>query len=326
MKPQLVSEALDGLIQTQTPVFLWGSPGVGKSALTAQAARRLGRELADIRVPLLDAVDLRGLPSVQNGKCTWLQPDFLPTEGAGVLFLDELNAAPQLVQAACYQLVLDRRLADYRLPEAWSIVAAGNRETDRAVANRMPSALANRFVHLTVEPDVNDWVQWALGEGLAIEVIAFVRFRPSLLNAFDPGRNEKAFPTPRSWHVASRLLQSKPSEPIRYDLFAGTVGEGAAAEFLGFLRVYETLPNPDSILMNPASADVPTDPAVLYALTGALARKASDQTADNLMAYADRLPAEFSVLLVKDSLRHNPAFVNTRGYVAWATNHQDVLL
>lgn len=155
MKPQLVSEALDGLIQTQTPVFLWGSPGVGKSALTAQAARRLGRELADIRVPLLDAVDLRGLPCLQNGKCTWLQPDFLPTEGAGVLFLDELNAAPQLVQAACYQLVLDRRLADYRLPEAWSIVAAGMARAIEDIVNPLVDwrAILRRFVSQSARSD-----------------------------------------------------------------------------------------------------------------------------------------------------------------------------
>lgn len=327
MKPTDVTLALDTLVQTGLPGFLWGSPGIGKSDLVRQTAERHGLQLIDVRAVLLDPVDLRGLPRINgDNKAHWCAPDFLPTAGAGILFLDELNAAPPLVQAACYQLVLDRKLGEYSLPADWRIVAAGNRETDRAVTSRMPSALANRFIHISVDTDLQDWVSWALSAGIQTEVIAFLRFRPGLLHAFDPARNDKAFPTPRSWAFVSSILAGNPAEAIRHELLSGTVGEGAATEFVAFLRICHSLPSPDAVLMNPGTAEVPTDPATLYALTGALARKASANTMDSLMTYAGRMPAEFSVLLVKDILRSDPQLANTRAYIDWAANHAEVLI
>ncbi|HKI82063.1 MAG TPA: MoxR family ATPase, partial [Pseudodesulfovibrio sp.] len=228
MNPARIKTSLRSLIPLGQPVFLWGAPGVGKSQVVAQVAEELGRELIDIRAVLLDPVDLRGLPSVDGQVARWNPPAFLPREGTGVLFLDELNAAPPLVQAACYQLVLDRRVGEYELPEGWAVVAAGNRETDRAVTHRMPSALANRFVHLDFSVDVNDWLAWAEQAGLGREVLDFIRFRPNLLHAFDPRQNEKAFPSPRSWEFAARVLAVKPDPEVELGLLKGTVGPGAA--------------------------------------------------------------------------------------------------
>ena len=154
----------------------WGAPGAGKSQVVAQVAAALDVRLIDIRAILVDLVDLRGLPTVEHGKAAWATPAFLPDEGAGILFLDELNAAPPLVQATCNQLVLDRALGEYRLPDGWTVFAAGNREGDRAVTPRMSSALANRFVHLSFEPDLDDWSRWAMGQAdLRPEVVAFLR-------------------------------------------------------------------------------------------------------------------------------------------------------
>jgi hypothetical protein len=326
MKPSDVSTAVNVLIDARQPVFLWGPPGVGKSAIVRKVASVRELELIDVRAVLLDPVDLRGLPHVNgDNRAHWCTPDFLPREGHGLLFLDELNAAPQLVQAACYQLILDRKLGEYALPEGWDIIAAGNRDTDRAVTSRMPSALANRFVHLQVEPDLGDWTAWALDAGMPVELIAFLRFRPSLLHAFDPAVNAKAFPTPRSWEFVGRIMASNPADSIRYDLFVGTVGEAAAAELLGFLRIFESLPNRDAVLMNPMAVDVPVDPAVLYALCGSLVKGVTTATIDNLFTFAGRLPAEFSVLLVKDVLRADGQYTNTRGYIDWSVQHQDVL-
>ena len=178
MKPSEIAYSLQLLTLIQKPAFLWGAPGVGKSQVVAQVAAALGLRLIDIRAVLLDPVDLRGLPTVEDGKAAWAIPAFLPENGAGILFLDELNAAPPLVQAACYQLVLDRALGEYHLPEGWSVFAAGNREGDRAVTSRMSSALANRFVHLSFEPDLDDWSRWAMGPGdLRSEVVAFRKRR-----------------------------------------------------------------------------------------------------------------------------------------------------
>ena len=324
MKPSDIAKALRALISAGTPAFLWGAPGVGKSNVVEQVARELGRRLIDIRAVLLDPVDLRGLPHVNgDGRAHWATPEFLPRDGEGVLFLDELNAAPPLVQAACYQLVLDRKLGEYTLPDGWAVAAAGNRETDRAVTSRMPSALANRFVHLDFEADLDDWCRWALQAGVCSEVIAFVRFRPNLLHAFDPDR--KAFPSPRSWAFASNILGVQPDAGVEYDLLAGTIGEGAAAELTGFLRVFRQLPSPDAVLMTPDMAAVPDDPATLYALCGALARKASPANFDRVNDYAKRLPAEFSVLLIKDAITRTPECQHSQGFVAWAAEHGDVL-
>jgi MoxR-like ATPase len=328
MKPSNVSRSLRTLLSINQPVFLWGAPGVGKSRVVRQAADALGRPVVDVRAVLLDPVDLRGLPHVNgDNQAHWCPPSFLPTDGIGVLFLDELNAAPPLVQAACYQLVLDRGLGEYRLPDGWAVVAAGNRETDRAVVSRMPSALANRFTHIDFDVDMEDWVAWALRSGIQTEVIAFLRFRPGLLHDFDPKRHaEKAFPSPRAWEFASKILSAAPDREIEFELLKGTVGEGAAAELLGFLRIFRNLPNPDLVLLAPDKVDVPTDPATLYALCGALARKASDQTVERLLGFAGRLPAEFSVLLVRDSIRSDQGIVNSRAFIEWASAHSDVLI
>ncbi|NKB55094.1 MAG: MoxR family ATPase [Alphaproteobacteria bacterium] len=324
MKPSHVSQALRTLIAINRPAFVWGAPGVGKSNIVAQVAAELGRQLIDIRAVLLDPVDLRGLPHVNgDGRAHWATPAFLPRDGEGILFLDELNAAPPLVQAACYQLVLDRKLGEYTLPDGWAVLAAGNRETDRAVTSRMPSALANRFIHLDFEPDLDDWCQWALQAGKQVEVVAFLRFRPNLLHAFDPDR--KAFSSPRSWAFASDIVAIQADAAIEYDLLAGAVGEGEAAELLAFLKVFRQLPSPDAVLMTPDTAPVPDDPATVYALCGALARKASPANFDRIAAYARRLSAEFGVLLVKDAVTLTPDCQHSQGFIAWATDNGAVL-
>ncbi|OGP25000.1 MAG: ATPase [Deltaproteobacteria bacterium GWB2_55_19] len=327
MRPNDLKNEIKSLYGSRQPLYCWGPPGVGKSSVVAQAAAELGKEIRDVRALLLDPVDLRGIPQIRDGRVLWCVPNFLPTDGEGILFLDELNAAPQMVQAACYQLVLDRMLGEYRLPDGWTIIAAGNEETDRAAVHRMPSPLANRFVHLKYEVNLEDWVAWALKAGVMTEVIACLRFRPALLHQFDPKRNEKSFPTPRSWEFVSRMLTGRNNiSAIEYELVAGAVGEGAAAEFIGFLKVFKSLPNPDAVIMSPKTASIPTDPATLYAICGALARKASENTIGRIVEYANRLPAEYSILLMRDASRQSPEVVNTRAYIEWVSAHDSVLI
>ena len=330
MKSSDVMQTIDYAFKVGRPVFIWGAPGVGKSETVRQAADAAGLPLIDVRAVLLDPVDLRGLPIIDNKKATWTPPGFLPSdpESKGVLFLDELNAAPPLVQAACYQLILDRRIGEYELPAGWKIIAAGNRESDKAVVSRMPSALANRFIHIDFDVDVDSWVQWALKNDVKVEVIAFCRFRPELLHNFDPKRNERAFPTPRSWFFASQFLAAGMPDNLLYETLKGTIGEGAAAEFIGFIRIFKKLPSIDAILLSPAGAPVPDadDPATLYAVTSALARKASVQNFGRLVEYFNRLPDEFSVLAISDSYKTCPEVVNTKEFIQWAADHSDVLI
>ncbi len=327
MKPSKVVEALEIAIKADRPAFLWGPPGVGKSDVVAQVADKMGYTLVDVRAALLDPVDLRGLPVIEDGKVRWCPPDFLPKGKKKLLFLDELNAAPPLVQAACYQLVLDRKLGEYSLPKDCVIIAAGNRETDRAVTSRMSSALANRFApHINFEVDVEDWVAWALNHDILVELIAFIRFRGELLHNFDPSRNEKAFPTPRSWEFASDIIKASGSSDLDFELLSGVVGEGGAVEFIGFLNIFKSLPDIDMVLLAPDKADVPTDPATLYAVCGALTGKATEQNFGRVVKYANRLPEEFSVLLVNDCVRKDEDLTRTKAFIEWVSKHEDVLM
>ena len=324
MKASGVLSALCSLTTARQPVFLWGGPGIGKSAIVRQLAELLKIPLQDVRALLLDPVDLRGLPFLgSDGRSKWATPEFLPQEGSGILFLDELNAAPAMVQASCYQLVLDRKLGEYTLPDGWAIVAAGNRDSDRAVTTRMPTPLRNRFVHLEFEVDLQEWSEWAIRGGIRPEVIAFLRFRQELLSVFD--RDANAFPSPRSWEFISRILDAKPDQAVEHDLFAGAVGSGAATEFSAFMRMFRELPNIDAILLNPLKEPVPENAAAQYAVASALARCASDTNFDRVCLYLKRMPTEFRVLCVRDASLREPGVRHTASYTKWAIENHDVL-
>lgn len=338
MRPSQISQALELLIAAKQPVMLHGSPGVGKSQIVKQVADKLEYEMIDLRLSQLDPVDLRGVPSVSRGKTAWNVPSFLPTSGKGVLFLDEINSAAQATQAAAYQLVLDRKLGDYELPEGWAMVAAGNRMNDRAIVNQMSTALKNRFTHLNFEVNNDDWCQWALNNNICIEVLGFLRFRPMLLNEFEQRdeskeereriqrlRDKPSFATPRSWEFLSRVLQRAPAQEIEYELYSGIVGEGCAAEFMGYMKYYRNLPNLDALLMSPDKTAVPEEPAVLYALSTGLAAKASKDNFERVVIYTLRMPAEFQVLLMKDVIVRAPAVTNTKSFNDWALKNQHIL-
>lgn len=330
MTPSQTISALATLISIRQPAFLWGAPGVGKSQIVAEIAQKMDMELRDIRAVLLDPVDLRGLPRIDSeGKAQWCPPAFLPdsnSQGKGIVFLDELNAATPLVQAACYQLVLDRRIGEYILPAGWTVLAAGNREKDKAVSYRMPSALANRMVHIEFETNIDDWLMWAQKAGIAPEVIAFLRFRPALLHNFAPRSSDKSFASPRSWEFLSRTFLANPPHDIEYELFQGAVGTAAASEFVGFLEVWRDLPSVESVLSAPSLAPVPSTPAAMYAICEALAQKSSFETSDALICYAKRLPAEFAVLLIREAVCRDERIVTSSAFAEWAQKNASVLL
>lgn len=340
MRPSQIEQAVETCLKANQPVMLHGSPGVGKSDVIRRIAKKQGIGLIDLRLSQLDPVDLRGVPSVDTKKKTtgWNVPDFLPREGHGILFLDEINSAAQATQAAAYQLVLDRKLGDYELPEGWKIVAAGNRTTDRAIVNQMSTALKNRFTHLNYEVNVDDWCEWALRSDIAVEVLGFIRFRPMMLNEFEQ-RNEtkeerdrisrlkdaQAFATPRSWEFLSRVVKQQPSADIEYELFSGIIGEHAAAEFAGYMKYYRNLPNLDAVLMNPGTAPVPEEPATLYALATGLATRATEDNMERVVKYALRMPAEFQILMMSDAVVRNPRLTDTKAFNEWAVKNSHVM-
>ncbi len=330
MKPAQVVIALQTLIDIKQPVFIWGAPGIGKSQIVAQVAQEKNYNLIDIRAVLLDPVDLRGLPHITADKqAAWCAPAFLPKEDStdkGIIFLDELNAAPPLVQAACYQLVLDRKIGEYTLPEGWTVVAAGNGEKDRAVTHRMPTALANRMVHIDMQTSTEDWILWAQQAGISKEIIAFLRFRPKLLHDFDPQKSAKAFASPRSWAFVSQILQSNVDVSVEYELLQGTIGMGAATEFTGFLQVWRELPTVEDIMAGPDVCSVPTEPATLYALCESLGSKASMGNISQLTTYAYRLPVEFGVLFMRTAVCQDENIIHTPTFTQWAQKNAHVLM
>lgn len=326
MNPTQIIPALTACVNADLPALITGSFGIGKSDIVRQIAASKGWPLIDMRLSTMDPVDLKGLPAAQNGKAVFLPLGELPDEQRdgpnGILFLDELPQAPMAVQNAAFSLILDRCIGDYKLPSGWRIVAAGNRITDRAGANRLNAALANRFCHFEIESDVNAWCKWAIGAGINPEMVAFMRFRPDLLNKVNPDTPVNA--TPRTWAMADKLLKATLPPEVELAALAGTIGEGPAAELIAFLRIWRTLPSPDAVLLNPTSADVPEKPATLYALTGALARKVTEQTMDAFVTYLGRIPAEFGVAAMQDTITGKPALQSTAAFVAWSTENSDV--
>lgn len=256
----------------------------------------------------------------------FVPPDFLPTKGKGILFLDEMNSAPQSVQAAAYQLILNRKLGNYTMPDGWAIVAAGNRAGDRSVVNAQPAALANRFVHIDFEVNLEDWNLWAMPNGISDITRGFLHFKPALLHSFDATTNPRAFPTPRSWAFADSVRQSNLSADTEFDLIKGSVGEGAASEYLAFARMASELPTVDEILMNPDTAPVSDNPSTMFAVSTMLDSKAAPNTLGRLLTYMDRLPVEFQVLFMRSACSANRDLLKTREAIKWLSSNQAVMI
>ncbi len=315
-----------------TPVMLWGPPGIGKSRIVRDLARAEDVPLVDIRLAQMEPTDLRGIPFRDGANVVWSIPAMLPDSsrhGArGILFLDEITSAPPTVTAAAYQLILDRRLGEYRVPEGWAIFAAGNRLGDRGVAYQMPAPLANRLTHYEIEPHLDDWVAWANREGIDPRVIGFLRFRPELLLDFDPARHRSAFPSPRSWEFAHRALAKHDASPLLLaEALAACVGDSAALALRAYLDHVGKLPDIAAIAAG-RSAEVPQGIDLQYAVSAALVRWVSRQPSGaarrescaNVLAYASRFPQrELGIMMVADLSRAlDEPLYDVPGFDAWA--------
>jgi hypothetical protein len=335
MKPSMLYEALLALVGERVPLHIWGPCGVGKSQIVFQVADDTKREFRDVRAGQLDPVDLRGLPRIASHQTEWAPPKFLPTSGKGILFLDELTSAPQMTQAACYQLVLDRRLGEYILPDEWVVIAAGNPASERGVHFSMPRPLRNRFVHLNLEPDLDDWSKWAIKAAVRPEIIAFLRFKPELLHTADTTSDANAWPTPRSWEMASNVLCGiarkrntaflSGTSDFEAQLLDGTVGPAATAELIAFLRLFRQLPSIDEILLNPETAPLPTETSAQIAIATALGRAMSDNSIAKALKYLGRMPTEMRVMAVRDAAARDTAITHTSEFVRFGVEHREIV-
>lgn len=332
MTPQSTKRSLIYLCERKVPVFLWGPPGIGKSSIVSQIAKAQNIGYIDLRLSLLDPTDLRGIPFFDTNKDTavWAPPSFLPDgqEKKGILFLDELNTAAPMVQASAYQLILDRKIGEYTLPDGWSIVAAGNRESDRGVVFRMASPLANRFVHLEMETNAQEWRNWALSMGIDISIISYISHRPDALFSFNTQDESRSFATPRTWEYVNEILTSNPDEDLVMPLVSGAIGEELAASFLGFRAVSDTLPDLESILEGQCT-DVPPEASALHILCTALSMRIDEYTSskklNNLISYTLNLPGEFAVMIIQDLRERHIELDHVDSWTLWMKKFNTLL-
>lgn len=323
---------LDTLIDADIPVFIHGSPGIGKSYIVAEVAKKHNLELVDVRLSQMDPVDLRGVPSIRDEQTVWMPPVFFPKEqkSKGILFLDELNSAPPSVQAAIYQLVLNRQMGEYALPSGWRIICAGNRISDRGVVFRLPTPLANRMVHLNVEARFEDFKLFAIKEGLHQFIIEFLGFRPDLLTSEPVSEDDSnpAFATPRSYHMLSNVLKHT-SDPSKIaPLIYGLIGYGAGIEFLSYVKVYEKLPDVSAIYRGEYPNIDKSEPALLYALVSAMVELygGGEEASQHLFGFSEVLPTEFGVMLIKDAIVKDATIADAEAFGAWIEKYGDYIL
>lgn len=315
--------------------LLLGAPGNAKTTCAKQALQELQEQLgiADDRMLFmhpshLDTCDFLGLPDLSGEHVRWVPPSILykVRKGTGpwAAILDEFTDSTMAVQNVLSGMLLENRVGDLELEPQSYIVCTGNRTEDKSGANRLSTKLGNRVRVLHMDTNIDDWVEgFARPNNLPVDLIQFLRYKPALLHDFDPNRMSN--PTPRSWEKVSLIPESMDAECYMANV-AGEVGEGAAAEYIGFKRIYLGLPDLDGILKNPTKAPVPTDAQTQYALSGALAHKADADNFADVLTYMGRMPKEFQVLTVKDAITLDKKIRSTKAYIGWATKNAEVLL
>lgn len=318
VSPNNAKKSIVRAFKKKRPLFIWGAPGIGKSDIVGQVASEIDAHMIDIRLSLWDPTDIKGIPyySSNDNTMQWAPPQELPTQEFAkkhkfiVLFLDEMNSAAPAVQAAAYQLILNRKVGTYVLPDNVLIVAAGNRDADKGVTYRMPAPLANRFVHLELKVDFDDWFQWAVNNDIHQDVVGYLTFSKKDLYDFDPKSPSRSFATPRSWSFVSELLEDDDDETTTTDLVSGSVGEGLAVKFMAHRKVSAKLPNPSDVLAGKVKTLDTREISAMYSLTVSLCyelkeandkgNKKFDEMVNNFLRFSmDNFDTELVVMGIK---------------------------
>lgn len=301
------------------PVLFRGAPGVGKSTIVRQVAKDLGIGFVDVRLAQLERVDVSGLPSVENGTTCWNVPSFWPREGKGIILLDEITSCPPDVQVAAYQIVLERAISNsnYKIPDGWYIVAAGNRVEDRAVAKVMSAALANRFMHSDIEANAEQWVKWAAKNDIHPSVIGFINYLPSHLFEMDGQNVERGWPSPRSWERVSTMIPLyNDNEDILRKVVYGLIGNKVGVEFMEFHRINKSFVNVLKLMLDPtAKIELPARSDEKYAMCAALqynlwhATDEKDQKAriDGFYRIVNEMTSDFATMTVMGAMQGTKA-------------------
>lgn len=327
----IIAKSYCGLIENGNPVYkipsimLWGPPGAGKSQAVRQISKRIQEEtnkktvVTDVRLLLFNPIDLRGIPTANAEKtlAIWLRPQIFQMDDSddviNILFLDEISAAPQSVQAAAYQITLDRRVGEHELPDNCIVIAAGNRTTDKSVAFKMPKALANRLMHFEVQIECSSWLKWALSNGIHFDVIDYIKNNESALMRFDAPSEELAFATPRTWEMVSDILNyvSEDIDQVR-NMIAGLIGVREMVSFTNWIKLHGEMPSIEKIFQG-IETRKPKSPEGYYTLITmmkdyATMHKDEMDKIRNSIVYAVKLPTDYSVALIKDYMDIEPDY------------------
>lgn len=318
---------LEKTIPAHYPVLIKGAPGIGKTETVLQVAKKLEADLFISHPAVEDVLNYKGLPALVNDHATFLPfgdlERLIVADKLTVCFIDDLGQAAPAVQAAAMQLILGRRVSDHKISDHVVFVAATNRKQDKAGVNGILEPVKSRhhtIVELTV--DNQEWLTWAVENNLSSVMISFIRWRPHMLFDFKPTQDITNSPCPRTIKNAADLYTLGLPKEIEYQVYAGAAGEGFAAEFCGFLDIYRDLPSLTMIQMNPETQEVPSNPAVLYALSGALSEFIDNQNVDRMMLYTNRMPPEFQVLIINDLIKKDPKIADTKAFVDWSIKNQ----
>ena len=330
-------DALDSVLLSKLTPMLVGSPGIGKSDIVKLVAKKHNLKLIDVRLAQSDPTDLNGFPTLQSDgkRMDYAPPTTFPLEhldqipeghDGWLLFLDEINAAPPSIQAAAYKLVLDRQIGAHNLHKRVAIVCAGNKATDKAIVNRLSTAMQSRMIHLNLMVDPEAWLDWANASDIDHRVISFIKFRPELLHKFNPSHADDTFASPRTWEFLSKIIKDKPKfTRTDHAVLVGTVGEGPATEFRAFSEVYKDLPTIEDMIENPTLVNIPREPGHQYAMTTLISHHANDDTIESLMIVTKKLPIEFQVVVLKDIYAIAPELKTNPVITAWVTANADKL-
>lgn len=329
MRPKELQRLLAFAFSKGESILIKGKPGIGKSDIVAQACKDIGSELIISHPVVSDPTDYKGMPFVDGNEAKFLPFNELnklinasvPT----VFFLDDLGQAVPSVQAACMQLLLARRINEFKVSDHVTFVAATNRKEDKAGVSGILEPVKSRFASI-VELNVNteDWCEWAVANGMPHELISFLRFRPDMLDKdTTPSKDIVNTHSPRTVAALGRLQNKGLPVDLRYEAFKGAAGEGFAVEYLAYLKLYTQLPTYDDIVDNPDGINMPTDPAMLYALSGLVMSRVSATDIDKVMIFVKRFPVEIQVATMKNIVK-NASLLTHKSVSMWFVDNSNV--
>lgn len=323
-------EELKVCIKAKLVPMVVGSPGVGKSSIIAQVADHFKLKLIDIRLAQCDPCDLNGVPYVKDGIASWTPFNVFPLEDSSIpegykgwlILFDEMNSAPLSVQSSAYKIVLDRYVGQHKLHKNVVMVCAGNLSTDKAVVNRLSTAMQSRLIHLHLELENEHWLNWAIGK-IDYRIISYIEFSPISLNTFKPNHDEYTFASARTWEFVSKLITGIDRPSLA--LICGAVGESEGRKFYGYCQIFNDLPTIKDILSKPETSHVPTEPSTLYAISGLLTEHLKESNAVVLLKYISRLPIEFGVITLRNIIKRYPDSITYPAIKDWMKTYSKEL-